>query len=161
MSARTLVAQRKSLFSWDFTVMDGPAAVAEIDMSWWRDKGTLTVERREYPLHREGLIGGAFVLEGDDAVLARAERLHVLSRTYEIEHHDRHWLLKPRGLLSRHFVLLAGDAEVGSIMVEGVPSRRLRADLPEEMPLPVMTFVIWLVVLVRKRRAKAASHGGH
>ena len=34
----------KRWFSWDFTVMDESNTVADIDMSWWREKGVLAVE---------------------------------------------------------------------------------------------------------------------
>ncbi len=161
MGGKTLVAMRKNLFSWNFTVMDGSAAVAEINMSWWRDKGALTVERRDYPIHREGLVGGAFILEGDDAVMARAEKPNPFSRSFEIQHGDRHYVLKRKRLVfCRTYVLLAGDSEVGSIAAQGIPSRRLRAVFPEELPLPVSVFILWLVILQRKRAAKAAGHGG-
>ena len=33
----------KSWFSWDFSVTDGASTIAEIDVSWWREKGVLTV----------------------------------------------------------------------------------------------------------------------
>ena len=155
------MAFRKGLLSWNFTVMDGQEAVAEIDMSWWHERGALAVQGRDYPIHREGLVGGAFFLEGDDAVMARAGKLSVLSRSLEIEHRDRHYVLKrKRAFFNRRFVLMAGDVEVGSVAVEGIPSRRLRAVLPEDLPLPVRVFIIWLVALMRKRAAKAAASSG-
>lgn len=161
MSDKALHALRKSIFSWDFTVMDGPAAVADISLAWWREKGALTVEGREYPVHREGLVGGAFILEGTDAVLARAVKSNFFSRSYEVEHGDRHYVLKrKRFFLSRNYLLFAGDSEVGSIVFEGIPSRSLRAVLPGELPLPVKVFIIWLVILLRKRAAQAAASGG-
>ncbi len=160
MSDRTLCAFRKGLFSWDFTVMDGRAAVADINMAWWHKRGALTVEGREYPLHREGLVGGAFILEGTDAVLAKAEKSNIFSRSYELEYGDRHYILKRKLFFGRKYLMVAGDSEVGSITFEGIPSRRLKAVLPEELPLPVMIFIIWLAILQRRRAAKAHSAGG-
>ncbi len=154
MAGQTLVAVRKNLLSWNYTVMDGSAAVAEINMAWWSQKGAMTVEGREYPIHREGLVGGAFVLEGDDAIMVRAEKVSPLSRSFEIVFHDRTYLLKRKTLISRKYLLVVGDSEVGSIAPVGIPCFRIRADLPEELPLPVKVFLLWLVVLQRKRAAK-------
>ncbi len=160
MGGQELVATRKNVFSWDFAVTDGSAAVAEISLSWLRGKGTLTVEGRNYPVHREGLIGGAFCLEGDDAVMARAERSSPFSRSFEIQHQDRHYLLKRKSLLGRKYLLTAGNDEVGSITVEGIPSHRLRGVFPEELPLPVRVFILWLVALFRKRASRRAHSAG-
>lgn len=154
MAGQTLVAVRKNLFSWNCAVMDGSAAVAEINMSWWSEKGAMTVEGREYPIHREGLVGGAFLLEGDDAVIARAEKVSTLSRSFEIVFNDRTYLLKRKSLIGRKYALVVGDAEVGSIAPMGIPTFRIKAVLPEELPLPVKVFLLWLVVLQRKRAAR-------
>jgi hypothetical protein len=52
-----LTAIPKSWFSWDFTVADQGRPIADIGVSWWREKGR---------------ISGPFVLENHDGVVARA-----------------------------------------------------------------------------------------
>ncbi len=154
MGGQTLVAVRKNLLSWSYTVMDGLTAVAEINLSWWSNKSALAIEGREYPLHREGVVGGDFILEGDDAVMARAAKLSPFSRSFEVILRDRSYVLKRMNLFSRKYLIMFGDREVGSIAPEGIPSLRLKAVFPEELSLPVKVFMFWLVALQRKRAAK-------
>ena len=52
---------------------------------------------------------------------------------------------------------------VGTIRRETWTSRKARVELPDELPLPVRVFVLWLVLLMWKRESDAAasSGGGH
>ncbi len=148
----------KGWFSWDFTVVDeesGP--VAEIDVSTWREKGLLTVDGVGYEVFREGLMSGAFLLKQGDSLLARAEKPSAFRRTFLIDYSDRHYTLQARSFWRRELVLLDGSLEVGSLAPEGAFSRRMRVDLPEELPLPVEVFLVWLAVILWKRASEAAA----
>ena len=61
-------------FSWDFTVTDGARTVATIDVSWWREQGTLTVDGVDHCVYREGMLSGEFILEAEGSVVARARK---------------------------------------------------------------------------------------
>ena len=74
MEKTMLKATPKSWFSWNFTVMGGAQPVADIDVSWWREKGLLTVQGTTYKVYREGLMSGAFILESARTVLGRATK---------------------------------------------------------------------------------------
>jgi hypothetical protein len=63
-----LTAVPKRWFSWDFTVTEESQAVADIDISWWREKGILTVQGVDYRVSREGMMSGDFVLESAGSV---------------------------------------------------------------------------------------------
>lgn len=76
-----LKAIPKNWFSWDFTVIEDSTPVAEIAVSWWREKGELTVRGSAYRVYREGPMWGAFVLESGGAILARAEKPSALRRS--------------------------------------------------------------------------------
>ena len=146
-----LKAIPKEWFLWNFNVMDGTELVAEIDLSLWRTKGLLTVEGEEYGVYREGLVSGDFILESAGSVLARAVKPSALTRTFFIEHADKHYRLVGKSALSRQFLLLDGPEEIGTLSPEGLFTRRARVDLPEHLPLPVRVFIIWLAVIVWKR----------
>ncbi len=150
----------KSIFSWNFTVMDGPRPVAEIDVSWWREKGQLTVEGAAYEVYREGLMRGAFILEEGEAILARAEKPSAFQRLFLVEHAGRQYTLRARSAFFREVVLLDGAAEIGVLSPEGFFNRRMTVDLPEHLPLPVRVFMIWLTVILWKRDAESAPAGG-
>lgn len=147
----------KSWFSWDYIVTDGASPIAEIDVSWWREKGVLTVRGSTYDVYREGLISGAFLLESDGSILARAEKPSAFRRSFELECGKKFYMLRAASAFRRKFVLVDGDREVGEIGPDGVFTRRATADLPEDIPLPVKVFIIWLVVIMWKRESDSAS----
>jgi hypothetical protein len=144
-------------FSWDFTVSQGSELVAEIDISWWRERGELTVQGATFSVSRQGMMSGDFLLESDRGVLARATKPSMMRRLFLVQHDATTWTLRPRSVLGRTFVLLDGEREVGRITPAGLWSRRANVDLPARVPLPVQVFLIWLTVLMWKREADAAS----
>ena len=152
-----LTAIPKSWFSWDFTVRQGSEPVADIDVSWWREKGVLTVAGTRYGVRREGLMSGAFVLESAGSVLARAEKTSAFVRSFIVAHAGRHYTLRARSAFLREIVLFDGPKETGSISPEGIFTRRASADLPEDLPLVVRIFLIWLTIILWKRDADSAA----
>jgi hypothetical protein len=144
-------------FSWDFTVSQGSQAVAEIDISWWRERGELTVQGARFRVSRQGMMSGDFLLESDRGVVARATKPSVMRRLFVVQHEAKTYTLRARSVLGRSFVLLDAEREVGTIAPAGVWSRRADVDLPAEIPLPVQVFLIWLAVLMWKREADSAS----
>jgi hypothetical protein len=144
-------------FSWDFTVSQGSELVAEIDISWWRERGELAVQGESFSVSRQGMMSGDFLLESGRGVMARATKPSMMRRLFLVQHDATTWTLRPRSVLGRTFVLLDGEREVGRITPAGLWSRRANVDLPARVPLPVQVFLIWLTVLMWKREADAAS----
>ena len=155
----TLQIVPTSWASWDFKVADGVRALADIDMSCWREKGLLTVEGQVYQVHREGLLSGEFLLEGPGGVLARAEKPSPLNHTFVVHHAGREYTLRRRSVWGRAAALLAGSEEIGSITPRSAFMRKAEADLPQHLPLAVRMFIIWLAVVSWRRDAAAASGG--
>jgi hypothetical protein len=146
-------------FSWDFTVSQGSEAVAEIDISWWRERGELTVQGASFGVSREGMMAGDFLLESDRGVVARATKPSMMRRLFAVQHGAKTYTLRARSAWRRGFVLLEGEREVGTIDPAGPWTRRASAALPPEVPLPVQVFLIWLTVLMWKRESDSASAG--
>ena len=67
-------------YSWDVRVTDESRPVADIALSWWREKGALTIGDTTYRVYREAPMSGEFVLEQAGSVLARAEKPSVPRR---------------------------------------------------------------------------------
>jgi hypothetical protein len=154
-----LKAIPKRCLSWDFTVMDRSQPVADIDVSWWREKGQLTVEGTVHKVYREGLASGAFILESTGLVLARAEKTSAFRRSFTIDHAGKQYTLRAKSAFRRDFVLLegAGAKELGSLSPEGVFRRRARVDFPEHLRLAVTVFMIWLAVILWKRESDSTA----
>jgi hypothetical protein len=145
-------------YSWNFSVMDGDRALAEIDLSWWREKGVLTVEGQTYRVYREGLMSGDFILESGGSIVARAEKPRAFQRSFLVHHDGRSYTLRAKSAFRRAFVLLAGSEQVGSVVPLGVLTRKASVDLPN-FPAAVKVFVVWLTVIIWKRDSDAAAAG--
>src|SRR5262245_28693936 len=137
----------KRWFSWDLIVMDGESPIAEINFSWWSEKGVLTILGYTYDVYREGLMSGEFILESSGSILARAKKPSALYRSFDIEYGEKFYTLRAESALSRKFVLMSEDREVGWLGRDGLFTRRATVELPESLPLPVKVFIIWLVVI--------------
>ncbi len=143
----------KSWFSWNFRIMAGDRRVAEIETSLMSEKGRLSVEGMSYQAYREGMLHGAFVLDASGTVLARAEKPSALFRSFVLEHGGKSYTLAARKALKREFVLNDGESEIGTMAPAGAFTRRAVAELPEELPLPVQVFIVWLVLLMWRRES--------
>jgi hypothetical protein len=145
-----LKAIPRAWYSRSYTVLEESQPVADIDLSWWRKSGVLTVQGETYKMYRKGLMSGAFVLQSGGAVLAHAEKPSPLRQSFNVELDGKTYVL--RSLYRRDFYLLEGSEKIGSIRPED-SSRRVLVDLPEGMPLPVKAFLIWLVLILWKRQS--------
>jgi len=147
-------------YSWDFSVMEESRPVADIDVGWWREKAVLTIQGRRYGVYREGLVSGAFILESGGTMLARAEKPSAFRRTFLIHHAGREYTLRAKSAFGRRFVLLNRSRQVGSLAPTSVFRRGAAVDLPDEWPLPVRAFTIWLTVALSMRDEAAVVVGG-
>jgi hypothetical protein len=138
-------------YSSDFTIRQASRAVANADVSWWREKGALTIEGVRYEAYREGVLTGTFVLERNGTVIARAEKPSALFRKYLVRHGDREYTLDARSAFRRAFVLLDGSRQIGTIEPTSALTREAIANLPDSWPLPIRAFVIWLTMTQWRR----------
>ena len=141
----------KSWSSWDFTVEDADGTLANIDVSWWREKAAVTIEGQPYRVYREGAMSGDFVLESGGDIIARATKPSAFRRAFELRHDGRTYTLRARGAFRRAFVLEHGSREVGSLVPTSWFGREASVTLPDSLSLPVKIFAIWLAILIWKR----------
>jgi hypothetical protein len=154
---RMLIATPKRWFSWDFEVHEGGGEpVGDVRVSAWRERGAVTVGGIEYPVTREGVVG-AFTLAGAGGVLARAMKPSALHRMFTLEHDGKEYVLKATSAWGRGFSLLDGEVHIGAVRPARLCGRQARADLPEDMPLEVRLFAIWLTLMLWKRQQQAAN----
>ena len=152
-----LRAVPKGWFSWDFTIFDGERAIGTIDLAWVREAGELSLDGATYRVYREGLLGGAFILEKDGQVLARADKPSALTRSFTVEYNGTRYTLEAESALRQKFVLSRAGREIGAVRPEHAFTYRAIIDLPEDMALPVKVFVTWLAVILWKRDAEASA----
>jgi len=154
MSVLTLTP--RNWFSWNFSVLDGERALADVNLSSWRERGTLSIDGVEYSIHRESPLGD-FILEQSGSVLARAEKPSAFKRAFIIRYKQKPYTLKAESIFRQTFVLLDGEHQIGSIVRESVWTRQSAVTLPDDWPLPVKSFAIWLTIMHWRRDASSGS----
>jgi hypothetical protein len=147
----------KSIFSWDFDVFEDERNVAFLDLAIIKESGQILVDDDEGKIYREGLVSGAYILEIDEGALAIAEKPSAMFRIFQIQSLDRHFTLKPAGLLSQNFILLEGEQRVGTIEKDSWFSRKCTVDVPDDLPLLVQVFFLYLVVLMWRRQSSSSG----
>jgi hypothetical protein len=145
----------KGWFSNSFRLQQPHGTVAELDVSQWREKAEFDVQGGHYRLYREGLASGAFVLESQGKVLARAFKPSAFRARFELEVGGRAFTLR-RTRMRSGFGLFQGERQVGSVQRAGMFTRRALIDIPDDWPPAAQVFVFWLV-LVMWIRDQAAS----
>ena len=78
--------------------------------------------------------------------------------SFHVEYPGKSYTLKKESLIGRSFVvLLENDILAGSIQPEGSLTRKVAAGLPDDMPMPVKVFILWLAILLWRREANAQA----
>lgn len=155
-----LEAKPNGIFSRDFSIEAAGQRIALLDVAFWKEAGEISIEGRPYKLYREGLMHGAFVLESQGQVVARALKPSAFFSHFDLEMGDRRYSLKRNSAFGRAFTILQGDTVVGSVRPAGVFSRRAVVELPVDWPVPVQVFVFWLVLVIWKRDESGAAAAG-
>ena len=152
MSVLTLAP--RNWFTWNFSLLDGERLLADIHFSSWRERGVLTVEGVDYSVYRESMLGD-FLLERAGSMVARAEKPSAFVRSFIIKYKERSYTLQAESSFRRAFVLLDGAREIGSIAPESVWTRTAVVTLPDDWPLPLKSFAIWLTLLHWRRESNS------
>jgi hypothetical protein len=142
--------------AWDFSVMQGTQQLTSVEMSAWREKAEFRIQDRTYHVFRDGMIGD-FVLQAAGSTVARASKPSSFRRDFVIKYDEKVYTLKAKSSFGRGFILRDEHREIGSLTPETAFSYRAAVDLPDHLPLEMKVFIVWLVMILWKRAASAAS----
>ena len=149
----TLIAKARNALSWDFGVYQDDVQVADIDGAWLRERAVLTVGDAKYKASR---VAGAFELTRDKEVLVRAEESGFDSPSFTIAYGESVYRLRAKPGGSQVYQLAKdGGSVIGTFQLEGIMARQIEAQLPDDLPLVVRVFILWLVILAWKRASRA------
>lgn len=157
MHFNPLIATPKNWFSWDFSVLQDDQLITELDLSVWREKATYKIQGIEYKVSRENILGGNYILESLGNVIAKADKPSVLRRKFNISFLGVNYELSPKSILGSSFVLKKNDKEIGSIKRTYFLNRKTVVNLPDEIPIHVKSFMLWLVIIMWKRESNSSG----
>lgn len=138
-----LTASPKGWPSTVYSLYEDNAEIGNLDLKTASHE--LLLQGSAYKLHRTGAIKGEYFMESGGKVIARARHAGLLSGTIVIEHNGKEYHLKGGGMFSGTFGLFEGGKRVGNLSVKG---KNFTADLPQDIPLPVRTFILWVMLLI-------------
>ena len=90
-----------------------------------------------------------------------AQKPSIWRNRFVFEHAGNQYELKKESTWGSAFVLWRdGVGSAGSVRSKGFFKREWIAELPEELPLEVRVFIVWLMAILWKRAASAAAADG-
>lgn len=147
----------RSLFSETYGILEGRKERTAVDIRWFKEAGTFDLDRRSYRIGRDGWMSGLFRLEQGRETLATAEKPSAMRRRFVVDVMGHELELMAASPFSRRFELYDDGRLVGFIAPNSWFTRRGAADLPEELPIEVRVFLIWLVLVMWKRARSSNS----
>jgi hypothetical protein len=139
----------KNWHSSNYLVFQDGSELTEFKFLSGPERSVFTLGGGAYTAHKEKWDSPNFFLHQEEMQLARAEKPSALSETFTVEYQGRVYGLKKSGM--NRFALSEQDREVGFVAKQGWSTKKATAELPDELPLPVCAFIIWLVLLMWKR----------
>lgn len=148
-------------FSYDFTLYDRTGApVARADLSNWRETAGIETGGRRYEASHQSMVKEFFLRDEAGQEVALAVKPSAWNERFSFEYGGSRYELKKESVWTRTFVLTRdGVGKVGHVRLASWLGRELEADLPDELPPEIGTFLVWLAVLMWRRQASSASAG--
>jgi hypothetical protein len=146
-----LEAKPKNILSWDFSIFTAGEKIAELDLSWLREKARFMLGDTVYEIRRDSIVQGMFSLYSGDQIIAGARKASIFTRSFQVNYEGRSLELKALQIYFRKFGLFENNTRIGSISPAGWPGRKAIIDLPEELPPAVQLFLFCLVAFLWRR----------
>jgi hypothetical protein len=145
--------------SWSFQIEDHVRAVATIDMHWVRERANVRIGDEDYKLGRYAFVRGTFELRHGGVRVAKATK-RALIRSFDVEAGGRRFKLSAISMFGRAMGLYENGQLIGKMAPFGIWSRRANVNFPDDLPLEVRVFLIWLVLILWRRAASSAAAAG-
>lgn len=145
-----LTASPTGLFARNFRFALDDRALGTIEQASLREKATITLDGTTYTFSNQ-LLGSDFMLEAGGRTLATAEK-RTLRRAFDVTAGDRRFELIVGGTFVKggRYALKEGGRTVGTL-VKAPLARSGRADLPDDLALPVRVWLLWIGLMMWKR----------
>jgi len=147
-------ARPKTWYSKEQILSEGSREIATIRQSPFRRTAIAVIGGTEHQLGSERLFKGPFFIQTNGEKLAAAEKPNIFWRRYAISYDGHEYVYRMTSRMKGSFGLFEKNKEIGTIAREGFFSRTTILKVPDDLPLPVVVLLFWLVLLSRQRRSR-------
>lgn len=144
----------------NLSILSGDEELTQLKISPFKGKGSFDLNGEAFTIEPEGFFRSNAVMKKGNSVIARARKSSILRRRFEISSAGHQLVLESRSWTGREYVLLLGSQEVGRIQREGFSGRKLLLEFPDDMPLFLQLFLVYVVASQARRERAAAASGG-
>jgi hypothetical protein len=131
----------------------GGAEIGRIDFGGIRQPTAIVIGGATFHPARDGVLKSTFHLDGNGARLASAAPAGATFRRFTVQAGARTFALAVGSWSGRRFTLSENGAVIGTIARSGFFTAKCQADLPDDLPLEIQAFLIWLVLSTWRRQA--------
>lgn len=146
-----MIAEPQGVTMRRYSVTCDGAPIGELSFPTFGPSTATPIAGQRYRLRRTGVLRDTFTLVADGAPVAHAAQRDPLRREFAVEAGERGLSLRAESLLRSGYTLLEGDRVVGALRPAGRLRRGIEADLPDDLPLAVGVFLLWIVLLLWRR----------
>ncbi len=129
-----------------FNITQNGAPRGQIDRGWTGTRATITIGGASYKAWWEGILSATYYLGANGSGVASAQRASIFHRRVIGRAGARTYTLAVTNLLALAFELAENGSKVGTIV--RYVTREMQAELPDDLPLEVQAFLIWLAELL-------------
>lgn len=156
-----MTAEPLGLLARRYSIVADGAPVTEITFPVFGPSSATPIAGQTYRMRRSGTLRERFMLECDQdetRLVVSATQRDPMRRDFAIETNGRRLTMRAASLLRSEYQLFDGDRPIGAIRPAGALHRGAEADLPNDLPLEVRVFLVWVALLLwRGRRATRAA----
>jgi hypothetical protein len=145
--------------SWSVKVLSGDEELTRLHISLFRSKGSFELDGATFTIQPKGFFQLDAELRKGASVIGRAEKSSLTRRRFTITSAGHHLELESQSWLGREYALFLGKQEVGTIRRSGFLGRRCEMEFPDEVPVFLQVFLLYLALTQAKREAAAAGSG--
>lgn len=148
-----LTAEPQGFTARRYRITSAGQPIVEIDLPPFGPSKLTPLAGVTYQMRREGVGRVTFTMAADGApTVARATQRHFGSRDYEVVIGSERFALRGESLMSSAYRLLDGERLVGVLRPGAAMRRGVEAELPDGVSLEAYVFLVWIVLLLWRRR---------
>ena len=136
-----------------YTLRRGGMEIGRIDFGGIRQPTSIVIGGATFHPARDGVLHTTFHLDGNGTRLATATPAGASYRRFTVQAGARTYELAVASWSGRSFTLTENGAAIGTIARTGFFTTKSTADLPDDLPLELQAFLIWLVLTTWRRQA--------